>query len=168
MSQPNKKYAHSLIQKYTIAALAAAGLLLIAVACGSDAATPSGSGIISPTPDAQATITALSRTSKLGTPTPTPVPAADRAVAMKFAEGHGALSQQWDEFQLEFDGWRLGLNQCTPLAVQSTLGLFAGDFGRITDSARSLPRTAVVRGLADELIDAAEQEEAALRLLWDT
>ena len=69
---------------------------------------------------------------------------------------------------MEFDGWRLGLNQCTPLAVQSTLGLFAGDFGRITDSARSLPRPAVVRGLADELIDAAEQEEAALRLLRDT
>lgn len=148
-------------------ALAAAGLLLAAAACGSDAATPTR-GVVPPIPDAQATITALTRRAEVGTPTPTVVPAADRAVAVAFADGHGALSKRWDAFHSEFDGWRQGLAQCAPGAVQSSLEEFAGNFAQITESARALPRSAVIRNLADDLIRAAEQEEAALRLLRDT
>ena len=155
-------------RRVAITALSAAGFLLAAAACGSDDAAPSRGVVAAPTPDAQATITALARTSGVGTPTPTAVPAADRAVAVAFAEGHGALVQQWDSFHSEFDGYRLGLTQCTPGAVRSALSVFAGNFGQITESTRALPRPAVVRNLADDLIKAAEQEEAALRLLRDT
>jgi len=144
-----------------VAAFAAFGLLLAAAACGSDATAP-------PTPDAQATITALTQRAGVGTPTPTPVPTADRAVAVAFADGHGTLSQRWDSFHSEFDGWRQGLAQCTPGAVRFTLTEFAGDFAQISESARALPRPAVIRDLADDLIRATEQEEAALRLLRDT
>lgn len=154
--------------KITNTALAAAGLLLAAAACGSDAATPSRSIAAAPTPDAQATITALARTPGVGTPTPTPVPAADRAVAISFADGHRALTQKWDAFNSEFDEWRNSLTPCTPGAVQSSLAGFAGNFGQITEATRALPRPAIIRELADDLIKAAEQEEAALRLLRDT
>ena len=148
-------------------AVAAAGLLLAAAACGSDAATPSPGVTVPATPDAQATITALARRAEVGTPTPTIVPAADRTVAVAFADGHRALSQRWEAFHSEFDGWRQGLAQCTPGAVQSSLAEFAGNFAQITESARALPRSAVIRNLADDLIGAAEQEETALRLLRD-
>ena len=151
-----------------ITALAAAGLLLVAAACSSDAATPSRGVTMAPTPNAQATITALAQTQGVGTPTPTAVPAADRTVAVSFADRYATLSQRWDAFHSELDGWRQGLIQCTPGAVRSALVEFAGNFGQITESARALARPAVVRNLADDLIRAAEQEEMALRLLRDT
>ena len=45
---------------------------------------------------------------------------------------------------------------------------FAGDYAGITEAARNLPRTSAVRGMADQLIQAAEREEEALRALRDT
>ena len=104
----------------------------------------------------------------MGTPTPTIVPAADRAVAVAFADGHKAISEDWDKLHGDLDAWRAGLVSCTANSVQSSLGGFAGRFAGITESARSLPRPLVVRELADTLIQAAEQEETALRLLRDS
>ena len=90
LRNPLKRFKNRVI---ATTALAAAGLLLAAAACGSDAAPPSGGVTVSPTPDAQATITALVRRAEVGTPTPTIVPAADRAVAVAFADGHKAISE---------------------------------------------------------------------------
>ncbi|PKB73522.1 MAG: hypothetical protein BZY75_01515 [SAR202 cluster bacterium Io17-Chloro-G7] len=149
-------------------AFAAAVMLLAAAACGSDDQSPSRGVAAQPTPDARATITALARTGNVGLPTPTAVPAADRAVAVEFSAGHEDISLRWDAFHAEFDVWRQGLTQCTPGAAQSALSNFAGDFARITESARELPRPMVIRNLADDLIKAAEGEAAALRMLRDT
>ena len=44
---------------------------------------------------------------------------------------------------------------------------FAGDFAKITEMARGLPRSSNVRELADRLVAAAEAEERALRELRD-
>ena len=49
-----------------------------------------------------------------------------------------------------------------------SLGLFAGRFVDITEAARRLPRDAFVRELADIVVQAAEKEEEAIRLLRDT
>jgi len=165
LRNPLKRFKNRVI---ATTALAAAGLLLAAVACGSDTAPPSRGVTVSPTPDAQATITALARRAEVGTPTPTIVPAADRGVAVAFADGHKAISEDWDKLHGDLDAWRAGLVSCTANAVQSSLGGFAGRFAGITESARALPRPSVVRELADTLIQAAEQEETALRLLRDS
>ena len=57
---------------------------------------------------------------------------------------------------------------CDPSAVQASLVRFSGSIAGTTETARSLSRHSSVRGLADQLILAAEQEEEALRLLRDT
>ena len=62
----------------------------------------------------------------------------------------------------------MGLVACNASSVQSSLRGFAGRFTRVTEAARALPRDGVIRDLADTLIQAAEQEEAGLRLLRDT
>ncbi len=159
-----------LIRHRAIKATAFAGavMLLAAAACSADDQTASRGVAAQPTPDAQATIPALARTGNVGLPTPTTVPVANRAVAIEFSAGHEDISQRWDAFHAEIDVWRQGLTQCTPSAAQSALSNFAGDFARITESARALPRSMVIRILADDLIKAAEREESALRLLRDT
>ena len=148
-------------------AMVAAGLILTAVACGSEEQTPIRAGVPA-TPDVQATITALAQGVALGTPTPTAVPDSARAVALEFAAGNNSISIRWEEFHDDFDSWREGLVTCNADSVRAALRGFAGRFGGITATARALPRTSVVRALADDLIQAAEEEEEALRLLRDT
>ncbi len=151
-----------------IATVAAAGLLIAAAACASDVSTPPDRGPAGPTPNAQATITALAQAVQFGTPTPTPAPVAARAAAQRFASQFEALSEDWDQAHLEFDEWRNGLAACTASHVTSALGRFASQSASITEAARSLPRPQVVRDLSDKLIEAAELEETALRQLRDT
>ena len=156
------------IKRGPIGAVVAAGLLIAVAACGSDASTPAQRGKPAATPNIQATITALAQGAQVGTPTPTAVPAGARTAAQEFAHGNQAISERWEKFHSDFDGWREGLVACSPGSVQAALGGFAGRFAEVTESARSLPRAAVVRALSDKLIQAAEQEEKALRLLRDT
>ena len=143
------------------------GILLLAVACGSEGPTPSPSSPVA-TPNVQATIEALARRPQLGTPTPTPVPAAARAVAVEFATAHRTITKEWDTFHGSFDSWRERLVACDSSSVRVDLQQFGGRFSGITEAARALPRPSVVRELADKLIQAAEKEEEALRLLRDT
>ena len=151
-----------------IAGLIATGLLLAAVACGSNGGTDTPAGGAQPTPDVQATLEALAQRVELGTPTPTAVPAEARIAALNFASGQRNVSQNWDQFHGEFDSWREGLVACTASSVRSSLQGFAGRFAGVAQAARALPRPGVVRGLADTLIRAAELQEEALRLLRDT
>ncbi len=151
-----------------LAGVVAAGLLLAAVACGTTESTrPSTTGT-EPTPDVQATLTALAQGVERGIPTATAVPDAVRRATINFAISQRATVQVWDQFHTEFDSWREGLIACNPNLVQSSLQGFAGRFAEVTKTARSLPRQTVVRGWANTLIEAAEQEEASLRQLRDT
>jgi hypothetical protein len=149
--------------------MAVAGLMVAAAGCESSEGTPiTGGGAPDAAPNVQATIAALAQEDALVTAPPTLVPPAAREAALRFAAALRTISQDWDRFHGEFDSWRLGLGSCDVSSVQVALRQFAGRFGDITETARALPRPAVVRQLADKLISAAEREEDALRLLRDT
>ena len=145
--------------------LSAVGILFMAVACSSpQQAAPSAS---SPAVSTQIPTTKLPA-AQARVPTPTAVPPQVKKITEKFATGHRSVSQDWDKLHQDFDSWRQGLIACDPSSVQAALHQFSGDFAGITEIARALPRTSVVRGLSDQLIQAAEREEEALRLLRDT
>ena len=148
--------------------LAVITLPLLLVACGDDQppSTPVF-GQPTPTPDVQATIAALAQARDFGTPTPTSVPAADRELVLDFLKKHTAVSRDWDQAHVDFDVWRQGLIECDASSIQVTLRQFAGRFGGITEDARALPRSRIIRELTDQLIEAIEREEAAIRLLRD-
>ena len=150
--------------------LAAGGALLLAVACGAaQQADPSFPAVeTAATPNIPATQQARVQSAPLGAPTPTPVPAQVSSVTLEFAQGHRSVNQTWDQLHRDLDTWRQGLISCDPSSVQVALRRFSGSASAITESARGLSRHATVRGLSDQLIQAAEQEEEALRLLRDT
>lgn len=148
--------------------LAAVGSILLILACQSSSptATP-GTGGPGLTPEVAASRPDQTRTGGLGVPTATPVPAAAIEAALLFDGGHKAVDQDWGLFRTDFDTWRTGLISCDSSSVSVRLQQFAGEFAAITESARDLPRTSLVRTMADRLIFAAEGEEEALRALRD-
>ena len=131
--------------------LAAGVILALVVACGTTAPT-----VTNPNPANQPP-----------TPTPTPIPPDARQTAQDFAQAHGLIEEDWDQFHTDFDQWRAGLTSCDSSAAQTSLRGFASDMGEITQQAHILPRASSTRRLADQLIEAAENEEAGLRQLRD-
>ncbi|MCY4582572.1 MAG: hypothetical protein OXE50_07235 [Chloroflexi bacterium] len=108
------------------------------------------------------------------TPTPAPpgqavepLPPGDRMAADAFSEEWQTIVEELDEFQRDFDGWRAGLTSCHGSSVYEALQGFAAGSAGVTAETRELPRTAVTRELADIVIAAAEEEEAAFRRLRD-
>ena len=99
--------------------------------------------------------------------TATPLPASDRMAMDEFVKQQQTIDQEWDEFHQEFDQWRAGLTPCHRSSVHESLQDFAAGFTGVTEQARDLPRTSITRELADILIAAAEEEEAAFRQLRD-
>jgi len=145
------------------------GVLLAAIACGSS--SPAATGSVStpiPTLDIPATVSAMGPAVPVRIPTATPVSPDVQQIAEQFNTGYDAINQEWDKLHQDFDAWRQGLITCDPSAVQVSLVRFSGSIAGTTETARSLSRHSSVRGLADQLILAAEQEEEALRLLRDT
>ncbi len=145
------------------------GVLLAAIACGSS--SPAATGSVStpiPTLDIPATVSARGPAVPVRIPTATPVSPEVQQIAQQFNTGYDAINQEWDQLHQDFDAWRQGLITCDPSAVQASLVRFSGSIAGTTETARSLSRHSSVRGLADQLILAAEQEEEALRLLRDT
>ena len=138
---------------------------LVAVACSQDESPQFPVG--PPTPDAQATITALSQQAQAGPPTPTPVPAQVMRSTQSFAKSYQVITAGLDELHQDFDSWQTNLNACTQTSVQIDLQRFSGDFLAITQSARNLSRVSGFRHLADRLIQAAEAEERVLSQLRD-
>ena len=145
------------------------GVLLAAIACGSS--SPAATGSVStpiPTLDIPATVSAKGPEVPVRIPTATPVSPEVQQIAQQFNTGYDAINQEWDQLHQDFDAWRQGLITCDPSAIQASLVRFSGSIAGTTETARSLSRHSSVRGLADQLILAAEQEEEALRLLRDT
>ena len=148
---------------------AVCSILLLALACtaqqGSEPFTPP-----EPTaaPDIAATVTARDRALPQGGPEPTPVPAIVSQAASEFASSYAALSQDWDGVHRDLDTWRQGLTSCDASSVRVALRGFSGDFRAVSRAAAGLSRHPSVRGMSDQLIEAARQEEAALRRLRDT
>ncbi len=128
-------------------------LLASALACGQTGGDASGTPLAPPTVSPVATAT--------------PLTAGDRMIIEEFAKQRRAIDEERDGFYQEFDDWRAELTACHPSSVQEFLQDFAAAFKSVTDQARNLPRTSITRELADLLIGAAEEEEAAFRQLRD-
>ena len=142
---------------------------LLIAACDDSDSSPRLQEEPSATPDVRQTLAALREArEETGAPTPTPVPPKERALLLEFATGRIAVAQDWDSFHSGFDSWRDGLVACTATAVETKLRQFAGQYDAITQGAHSLSRgSTTIRPLADRLIEAAEREEGALKILRD-
>ena len=126
-------------------------VLLLLVACGETG---------SPPPATLPTDSPPTQTAK-------PLSASDRMAMDEFTTQQQAIDQEWDQLHREFDHWRAGLTACHRSSAQEALQDFAVSFNSVTEQARGLPRTSVTLKLADLLIEAAEEEEAAFRHLRD-
>ena len=127
-------------------------VLAVAAACGQTASDPA---TVTPRPGEPSIDAAV------------PLSESDRVVVADFTEQSRALEGEWSKFREEFDEWRAGLIDCHPSSVQDALKDFAVEFKTVTEQARNLPRAPLTKDLADSLITAAEDEEAALRELRD-
>jgi hypothetical protein len=133
------------------------GLLAGAVACVSETADNGGQGASSLRPASEAGAGNLSST---------PVPVSAELV-QEHAEAQRAINADWDSFHVDFDRWRSGISACDRVAAETSLRVFASDFGDITRQARNLPGKGIARELPDDVIAAATSEEASLRGLRD-
>ena len=129
-------------------------LLAFALACSKSGDIPPGA--LAPTPAATSSV----QTAK-------PLTAGDRMAIDEFVKQQEVIGQEWDQFYQEFDDWRAGLTSCHRSSAEEALHIFAVAFNSVTEQARNLPRTSTTRELADILIAAAEEEEAAFRKLRD-
>ena len=128
------------------------GLLLLVALAACSEATDTQPATPTPAPPAQAV---------------EPLSASDRMAVEAFAEERQTIDEEWDQLHRDFDGWRAGLTSCHGSSVYEALQGFAAGSASVTSEARDLPRTAVTRELADIVIAAAEEEEAAFRRLRD-
>ncbi len=96
-----------------------------------------------------------------------PLSAGDRMAMDAFAEQRQAIDEEWDRFHQDFDEWRAGLTSCHRSSVHEALQDFAAGFAEVTAQAGDLPRTTATREIADIVIAAADDEEAAFRRLRD-
>ena len=149
----------------TILALAIA--LLVVVACSSDddvaptQAAPEPAADIPATVRAQVKATAQALT--ISEPEATTEPTLDRAELIAFANLHGGIENRWEAFHGDVDAWRQGLVACDLTIRNQAVSVFASRFAAVPEGARGLPREELVRSVADQIIEAAEREAAALR-----
>ena len=85
----------------------------------------------------------------------------------EFVAQQQAIDVEWDQLRTDFDRWRGTLASCEESAVQDALRGFVVSFNSVTEQARDLPRSSATRDLAETLIEAAESEEAAFRMLQE-
>ena len=97
---------------------------------------------------------------------PTAIPISPEVVS-DFVAAQKSINDDWDEFHVDFDQWRASLTACDRTAAAAALRQFASDFAEITEQARDLPGTGIARELPDNVILAANNEEASLRMLRD-
>lgn len=96
-----------------------------------------------------------------------PLSAGDRMAMDAFADRRQTIDEEWDRLHQDFDEWRAGLTSCHRSSVHEALQGFAIGFAEVTAQAGDLPRATVTREIADIVIAAAEDEEAAFRRLRD-
>ena len=97
----------------------------------------------------------------------TSLPASEQRAMDEFVKQQQAINREWDQLHQEFDRWRAGLTACHSSSVHEAIQDFAARFTGVTERARDLPRASITRELADILIAATEEEEAAFRQLRD-
>lgn len=103
-------------------------------------------------------------------PTPvsaTPLPPGAQMNVDDFVNQQEIIDQEWDQIHAEFDQWSADLTSCHPNSMREALNDFAVSFNSVTEQARDVTRSQSTGQLADTLIAAAEEEEAAFRRLRD-
>ena len=85
-----------------------------------------------------------------------------------FREQHNLLVQAWDDFHMDYDRWRRTEGGCDRSQAIGALGSFSLRFDNLASDVRELPRATFLRPLGELLVEAAERESQALRLLRNT
>ena len=82
-----------------------------------------------------------------------------------FVTAHGALGEQWDQFQADYDSFRAVQPGQTPEESLERLNSLVGQHREIVLAQRALPSGANTRYVSDVLAIAAQDEDSALRRL---
>ena len=146
--------------------------LLVVVACSSENDVAPTRAAPEPTADIPATVRAqvqaTTRALEVTEPEATPEPTVDRTELIAFANLHSGIETRWEAFHADIDAWRQGLVACDLTVRNQSVSVFASRFAAVTEAARGLPREELVRSIADQIIEAAEREVAAFRVLNET
>ncbi len=134
---------------FALSAIAAVGL----IACTSPSA---------PEPETESTDPSSTQSSMAGSSG-----AMQDVPVAEFVQQHAEISESWDQFHGEFDQWSASLSTCHPNAMREAVNDFAVSFNDVTEQARGLTRGKTSGEIANLLIVAAEEEEAAFRQLRD-
>jgi len=92
----------------------------------------------------------------------------DTAAVEAFAQEFDELLESWNDFHRDFDDWLDSEGGCDRSEVIQTLGEMSLEFGRLADRARDLPTASYLRPMGGLVVEAAEGEEEALRVLRNT
>ncbi len=94
--------------------------------------------------------------------------AKDTAAVEDFAREFDELLESWNGFHRDLDDWLDSEGGCDRSEVIQTLGEMSLEFGRLADRARDLPTASYLRPMGGLVVEAAEGEEEALRVLRNT
>lgn len=85
-----------------------------------------------------------------------------------FRQDYDLLVQNWAAFHDEYNGWRRTEGGCNRVEVANRLGEFGLRFANISKRVNNLPQASFLRPMGDSLVEAAQREEEALRILRNT
>ena len=94
--------------------------------------------------------------------------AEDTAAVEDFAREFDELLESWNGFHRDFDDWMDSEGGCDRSEVIQTLGEMSLEFGRLADRVRDLPTASYLRPMGGLVVEAAEGEEEALRVIRNT
>ena len=77
------------------------------------------------------------------------------------------LTSEWDDFHDGYDEWRRTNGGCDQGKALETLGSLASDFSQTLKDIQGLNSGPLVRGMGEQLLRAAEREQAAVLSLRD-
>lgn len=85
-----------------------------------------------------------------------------------FNVAYGRLVREWESFHEDYDDWRKTGGGCDRVEVLQELDRFSRRASEISGEARGLPRTGFLLPVYFLLAEAAEQEEGAMRVLYNS
>jgi hypothetical protein len=95
-------------------------------------------------------------------------PADSAANLDDFRQQYNLLVREWDRFHQAYDEWRRTEGGCNRTEVIDRLGQFSVRFGELSGRVQDLPQASFTRPMEDLLVEAAQREEEALRVLRNT
>jgi hypothetical protein len=95
-------------------------------------------------------------------------PAESAADIDNFRQQYDLLVREWDSFHQAYDEWRRTEGGCNRTEVIDRLGEFSVRFGELVGRVQDLPQAPFTHPMEDLLVEAAQREEEALRVLRNT